>query len=92
MIIGSETSSPPKDTSLKPVRLREGANLRALEEWLLSFIGPGRCGDFELREDGDQWFLGFDHGQPTIWFQDEKHFSAFLLELNNGGLGSTVMH
>ncbi len=91
MFIGSQTSSPPKDTSLKPVRLRDGANLRAVEEWLLSFIGPGRSGDYDLREV-DQWFLGFDRGQPTIWFRDERHFSAFLLELNSGGLGSTVMH
>jgi hypothetical protein len=92
MMIGPQESSPPKNTSLKPVRLREGADLRALEQWLLSFIGPGCSGDFDSREAGDQWFLGVDRGQPTIWFENEKHFSAFLLELNNGGLGSTVMH
>ena len=92
MIIGTQTSSPPKNTSMKSIRLKEGANLRAVQEWLLGFIGPGTSGDFETREAGDQWFLGFDRGHPTIWFEKEKHFNAFLLELINGGRGSTVQH
>jgi hypothetical protein len=85
-------SLPPENTPMKSVRLREGANLRAVETWLVGFIGPGTSGDFHRRGSGDQWFLGFDRGHPTIWFEEEKHFSAFLIELNNGGKGSTVRH
>jgi hypothetical protein len=75
-------ASPPDNTPMKPVRLREGANLRAVE----------RSGDFARRGAGDLWFLGLHRGEPTIWFEDEKHFSAFLIELNNGGRGSTGRH
>lgn len=92
MIVEPQEAPTPSDTSMKPVRLREGANLRAVEQWLLAFIGPGGSGDFSLRNVGDQWFLGFDRGHPTIWFEKEKHFRAFLFELNSGGLGSTVKH
>jgi hypothetical protein len=63
-----------------------------VERWLLSFIGPGTSGDFARRGAGDLWFLGLHRGEPTIWFEDEKHFSAFLIELNNGGRGSTGRH
>lgn len=92
MFIGPETTSPPPHTPMKAVKLRDGANLRAVEQWLLSFIGPGRSGDFEARQAGDAWFLGYDRGCPTIWFEKEQHFSAFLFELNSGGLGSMVRH
>lgn len=91
-MVEPQLASPPNDTSMKPVRLRQGANLREVEHWLLAFIGPGRSGDFTHRHVEDQWFLGVDRGHPTIWFEKEKHFMAFLFELNSGGLGSTVKH